>query len=198
MTRTLSARHHAKRPLHLVGIDPGDVTGLAVYELRSKQLVTCESGHFFDVQDRLADYAITPQHLDRMLSSGLANLAEDWWHVAAVVIEDSRGLPVYARHDRQRGRKRDAIVRNVGRVDRDVTLWAEWLRRRGFLVALREPVRGAKWKADTLQQLTGWTTPTNEHARDAARLVWGWTEPELRAWLGQLCGSTPHPTEVVT
>ncbi|MEM6782223.1 MAG: hypothetical protein AAF624_00620 [Bacteroidota bacterium] len=196
--RTRTYRPDNSRPLHLIGLDPGETTGLAVYELRSKQLVACESGHFFDVQDRLADYAASPQHLDRMLSGGLANLAQDWWRVAAVVIEDNRGLPVYARHDRQRGRKRDAIARNVGRVDRDVTLWVEWLRRRDFVVALREPIRGAKWDTETLQRLTGWTTPTNEHARDAARLVWGWTEPELRVWLAQIGEPARRSIEVVT
>ena len=72
--------------------------------------------------------------------------------------------------------------RDVGRVDRDVELWEVWLLSRGLPVRLAEPLRGGKWDAATLEDLSGWTARTNQHGRDAARLVFGTTERHLEVW----------------
>ncbi len=150
--------------LVLVGLDPGVETGLAVWSSTRGSLVHVTSGPFW--------------HVHRVLTA-LCEPAEEasprWsgWRVAGVVIEDPRQLPVYARH-RGAGRgERDRIARSVGRIDRDVDLWAAWLTSVGYAVRLVEPTRRKKWDRDELRRITGWSASTNEHGRDAARLVVG-------------------------
>ena len=98
------------------------------------------------------------------------------WHRGGVllsaVIEDTRSLPVYARHaDKGRG-ERDRVARSVGRVDCLTDLYLDLLHSMAVPVQCVEPARAAKWDADELRRVTGFEGPTNEHGRDAARLVW--------------------------
>ena len=113
--------------------------------------------------------------------------------VVRVVIEDARALPIYGRHGKVRGARRDKLARNVGRVDRETQLWVEYLARRGYRVLLVEPSRGQeKWDAATLKRITRYQGRTNQHGRDAARLVWGrsaWAHGREDA-LGQGVGRT--------
>ncbi len=148
----------------LVGLDPGVETGLAVWSPRRDALVHVTSGPFWHVHRVLTGLCVPA-----------ADASPTWsgWRVAGVVIEDPRRLPVYARH-RGAGRgERDRIARSVGRIDRDVELWAAWLDSVGYTVRLAQPVRRKKWDRDELRRLTGWSASTNEHGRDAARLVVG-------------------------
>jgi len=159
----------------VVGIDPGAETGVAVWSVEAQALLHVGSGHFFDVLALLAS---------RVSLGGVA--AGSSWAVGLVVVEDARRLPIYARRDGLQGRRRDRVCRDVGRVDRDVELWEVWLRSRGLPIRLAEPLRGGKWDAATLEEVAGWTAPTNQHGRDAARLVFGTTERHLQTWGGAL------------
>lgn len=165
-----SAPERSAGPL-VVGIDPGAETGVAVWDSRAQALLHVGSGHFFDVLALL----------DSRVPLG-GEAAGSSWAVGLVVVEDARRLPIYARRDGLRGRRRDRVCRDVGRVDRDVELWEVWLLSRGLPVRLAEPLRGGKWDAATLEDLSGWTARTNQHGRDAARLVFGTTEKHLRTW----------------
>lgn len=140
----------------VLGIDPGTTTGLAAFCPSVRRLA------FVDSAGPLATLRlITAWHREGRL--------------AAAVIEDSRGLPIYARHGRANKGQRDRIARNVGRVDCLTDLYVSLLDSLGVPVTSAEPARAKKWDADTLRRVTGWTDRTNEHGRDAARLVLGCT-----------------------
>jgi hypothetical protein len=105
----------------------------------------------------------------------VTEIAED---VAGVVIEDARSVGLYAKRG-ERGRKRDRVARNVGMIDRDVQLWLDLCDRLGLPVATERPTR-KKWDAETFRNVTGWEGRTNEHARDAGRLVFGRSPAQVR------------------
>lgn len=138
----------------LVGIDPGSSTGLAVFDTDAGDgtgaLTRCEALPFWEAAE-----AVTSISAD----------------VAGVVLEDARRIGLYAKRG-ERGARRDRIARSVGMIDRDVQLWLDLCGRLGLPVATVEPSR-KKWDAETFRRLTGWEGRTNEHARDAARLVFG-------------------------
>lgn len=141
----------------VVGVDPGDVTGLAVYDLAADAgrgaLVAVESLAFWTATARL--HASSPA-------------------VVAVVVEDPRALGLYARHRGLGREQRDRAARCVGQIDRDVNLWAELCRRLGVRCVCVPPRRRAKWNRAELAAATGWTADTSEHGRDAARIAWEW------------------------
>ncbi len=137
----------------LVGLDPGEQTGLALYDPMAGRLRFCTSMSFWKAVQWFGTVA---------------------GPVAVVVIEDARKLPVYGRHRAVRGARRDKLARNIGRIDRDTQLWLEYLTGRGYRVVLSHPsARQQKWSAQTFRQITRYQGRTNEHARDAAQLVWG-------------------------
>lgn len=154
----------------LVGIDPGAETGVAVWSPRRGALLRVASGSFWSVVDLLWQDTLPVGGVNSVKTH---LFGQPRWHVAGVVVEDPRGLPIYARN-RGFGRgAADRIARSVGRIDRDVELWATWLRAQGYAVRLSEPQKRTKWDAADLARYTGWTASTNEHGRDAARLVVG-------------------------
>ena len=162
----------------LVGIDPGAETGVAVWSPRRGALLHVGSASFWAV------VALLAERTEPVGPVGRAGA----WQVAGVVVEDPRRLPIYARNRSRTGAgafgrgEADRIVRSVGRIDRDVELWATWLREAGYVVQLREPQRRRKWDAAELARLTSWTAPTNEHGRDAARLVVGVSASAPQTW----------------
>lgn len=171
--------------LCVVGIDPGDTTGVSVWDVDAQRLVACVGVGFFDALQLLSERAWS---VGDDYDEGTRG---PWWPVGLVVVEDNRRLPIYARHDRVRGRERDRLCRNVGRIDRDVELWATWCTREGYAVRLAEPLRGGKWDAAKLRAVTGWEAPTNEHGRDAARLVVGTNRRHVERWGKASAEGTP-------
>lgn len=161
----------------VVGIDPGEVTGVAAWDVETQSFTHVGSGSFFEVLGLLDKHvaATPPAEVHRPEPV-------EGWSVGLVVVEDARRLPIYASRDGVRGRRRDRLCRSVGRIDRDVQLWVDWLRARGLPVRLAEPLRGGKWDAAMLARLSGWTEPTNQLARDAARLVFGTTARHFETW----------------
>ncbi|GAB5518814.1 MAG: hypothetical protein RhofKO_10650 [Rhodothermales bacterium] len=152
------------KPHLILGIDPGTTTGLAAYYPSTQRLTECTSAAFWQVL-HLVRTTYPPE--------GRAGIGK----VAAVIVEDARSLPLYARHRNTKREARDRVARNVGRVDMVTTLIIEWLQAKGYHVQTETPQRRKKWDADTLARLTGYTLPTNEHGRDAARLVVGRSVP---------------------
>jgi hypothetical protein len=135
----------------LAGIDPGTRTGFALYDADAGTLRRVEAMPFWEAAEVLSVSAET---------------------VAAVVIEDARRIGLYAKHRSLSGRRRDRAARSVGMIDRDVQLWLDLCRRLRLPVVTAEPTR-SKWDAETFRRVTGWGGRTNEHGRDAARLVYG-------------------------
>lgn len=142
----------------VLGLDPGLSTGLAGYDPEADALSFVASAR---------PLAVLPQ-LARWAGAGL---------ILGAYVEDSRSLPIYARNrDADRG-TRDRIARSVGRVDALTDLYLATLDDLGVPTACVEPVRAAKWDSERLLRLTGYDRPTNEHGRDAARLVYGCSIP---------------------
>jgi len=143
------------KPEVVIGIDPGTRTGIAFCLPVGVREGKWRSGwnlcglEFFEaidvVQEIASQYAI------------------------ALVIEDARKLPQYAR---TRSKADSAAVtfrkgRNAGVTDRDTTLWEAFARRRGLPYALTSPAR--KLEQAVVFRETG--IVSNQHERDAYRIA---------------------------
>lgn len=137
----------------LLGLDPGTTTGHALVS---------PSG---DVE---AVGSAGPLRTVRLVEGWAAS-----GQLAGAYVEDARGLPIYARHRGANRGERDRIARGVGGVDLLTGLYLDLLGSLDVPVVAVEPSRQPKWDAETCARITGWTGRTNEHARDALRLVYG-------------------------
>ncbi len=149
-------RYRAAEPAapFVLGIDPGQTTGLAGYDPARRALAFVTSAG--------------PLATVRQLEA---------WHVAglllAVYVEDATGLPLYARHRQTARGERDRIARSVGRVDALTDLYLDACAALGVPAVPVEPVRSKKWDAEALRRVTGYAGRSNVHGRDAARICWG-------------------------
>jgi len=133
-----------------IGIDPGKVTGFAVYNVASGALVELRSMNFWSAFWRVRDFS--PHLLSR------------------VVVEVPESKHVW--QDKAKGER--ALLRqgiNVGSVIRESELLAEGLSVLGYPVVTVHPRR--KVNHATFQKVTGWTERTNQHQRDAGLLCFG-------------------------
>lgn len=165
--RPVPAASDASRARVLIGIDPGKQTGVAIYDPEAGALLFCRALSFWN-----AALGLLQGHTLRDVFTG--DFDPDASAVACAVIEDARRVGLYHRHRSLQGQRRDAAARSVGEIDAQTRLWTEFFALLGIPVVTVEPTR-KKWDAETFQQITGFEGPTNEHARDAARLVWGLT-----------------------
>ena len=63
-------------------------------------------------------------------------------------------------------------AQGVGSVKRDAQIWEDWCKEQDINYKMIHPAANAtKTKADVFKKRTGWIERTNEHARDAAMLV---------------------------
>lgn len=63
-------------------------------------------------------------------------------------------------------------AQGVGSVKRDAQIWEEWCKEQDLNYIMIHPkANTTKTKADVFKKRTGWLGRTNEHARDAAMLV---------------------------
>jgi len=130
-----------------LGIDPGVQTGYAAW---------CDETH------RLLDVC----SLSIIEAMARAEIMHRAGSLHSVTIEDARLRTWF-------GSKGREALQGAGSIKRDCSIWMEWA---GFYnVALRsvKPAAGAtKWDAERFRRVTGWAGRTNEHARDAALLVY--------------------------
>ncbi len=67
-----------------------------------------------------------------------------------------------------------ARLQGAGSVKRDAQIWEDWCKENGYEVVFVKPMgKGLKKSADEFKRITGWQGRTNEHARDAAMIVYG-------------------------
>ncbi|RZG78366.1 hypothetical protein EXE10_18270 [Acinetobacter sp. WCHAc060033] len=65
-------------------------------------------------------------------------------------------------------------AQGVGSVKRDAQIWEDWCKEQELNYLMVHPKANAtKTKAISFKKITGWAGRTNEHARDAAMLVFG-------------------------
>jgi hypothetical protein len=135
-------------PQIVIGIDPGAVTGLAVWDAKERRLR--------DVNSMPIHEAMREVDAERR-AGGLR----------MVVFEDARLRSWFGAAGREK-------LQGAGSIKRDCAIWADYLADIGVPFKQVKPQKGAtKWTAERFRQMTGWTGRCNEHARDAALLVWG-------------------------
>lgn len=132
-----------------IGIDPGVNTGVAVWDLSAQR--------FRDVASMAA--------VDAML---LVELASRHNVIKVVRFEDANLRTGWF------GANSRAKAQGAGSIKRECAIWRDWLKAHSIeALAVSPKDKGAKVDADRFAKLTGWAGRTNEHARDAAMLVWG-------------------------
>lgn len=139
-----------------IGIDPGKSTGFAIWD--GKKITRMGTTDFWGVVE--------------VVKSCVDNGDE-----VEVVLEDpSQNKPVFSRDLRgsrqQVAKKMQRIGQNVGMNKKEALLLAEYLQKEGIACRRVQPTK-SKWSAKDLKTYTGITKRTNEHVRDAIRLVYG-------------------------
>ena len=134
---------------YLIGIDTGVNTGYAVAEDKGN------GGELFEVRSLTITQAMS-RTLEFVVHYGKENVC--------LFIEDARQRTWFTG-----GREK---AQGVGSVKRDAQIWEDWCTEQGIHFKMIHPAANAtKMKAPEFKRMTGWTGRTNEHARDAAMLV---------------------------
>lgn len=143
-------------PVLDIGLDPGVVTGFAIWDSAARQLLQVTSLPIHEAMDRVRD----------MVQAG---------SVRKVRFEDARKRDTwFGKMDKKQEKYGAAVREGVGSVKRDCAIWEGYLTSLGVPFEAIKPSKGStKWDAAYLKRVTGWSQQTNEHARDAAVLVYG-------------------------
>lgn len=136
-----------------IGIDPGEHTGIAVWDGGLKTFLLIQT---------------MPLHraLDEVRK----------WHASqrtvTVVFEDARQRQWFQK-ERSVSEYRGKLM-GAGAAKRDARIWEEFLTDRGIpFVAQAPAARMTKWNQAQFERFTGFKGRTSNHARDAALLVYG-------------------------
>jgi len=131
----------------IIGIDPGQRTGIAVY--RDGALIELRT--------------VSPEQI----AGVLIELAPE-----LVVLEDSRQQSaVFSRGANPRAMLK--IARNVGEIDQLCRQIDELCKRMGIACLGVSPLRkGSKLSAARFREITGWAGRSNQHERDSAMVAW--------------------------
>ena len=134
----------------LIGIDPGVNTGFAV----SKNGVLID---VFSCKIHGALKLVDAYIMDNLDSTPI------------IYVEDARKRKYFGKNSNEK-------LQGAGSVKRDCKIWEDFLIGHGvkfFLVDPKDQKGATKKTADEFKVLTGWQGRTNEHARDAALLIFG-------------------------
>ena len=135
---------------YFIGIDPGKNTGMAVYDKKEKRLLSVES---------VAIHVCFQKVILFVKKYGRSNVF--------IRIEDARLRTWF-------GDSGPEKWKGAGSIMRDCTIWEDFLKDLGASFELVAPRRNkTKTDASFFKKATGWIGRTNEHARDAAMLVYG-------------------------
>lgn len=136
-----------KKYSHVIGIDPGTNTGLAIWSRVKKEYSLIKTCSIVEAQD------IILKCYD--------------CHHTFIRIEDARQRTWFGSVGRE-------VLQGVGSVKRDCNIWEEFCRYYGYEFELVHPKRSkTKMSVKQFKALTGYKGSTSEHARDAAMLVFG-------------------------
>ena len=128
-----------------IGIDPGVNTGIAVYDMETKGIISVNTVDIHIAMNRI---------------SGNKEL------IKLVRFEDAR-LRKYITGGREK-------LQGAGSIKRDCKIWEDYLTWLGIPFQMVAPKDNrTKLKADRFEVITGYLHSTNEHGRDAAMLVYG-------------------------
>lgn len=131
--------------IYAIGIDPGAITGWAVWDTQEKKFVEIESSGIIHAYRSILDY------------KGTCKLR----------IEDARKRTWYGKAGRGK-------LQGVGSVKRDCKIWVEICEYHSIPYELVHPKNNTtKLDTKTFKSITGWEGQTNMHKRDAGMLVYG-------------------------
>jgi hypothetical protein len=132
---------------YLIGIDCGVHTGVAIWDRKNRRFEQIQSMPLHQALEKVSVWARIPG--------------------VHVRVEDARKRKWFGKSGREQ-------LQGAGSVKRDAKIWEEFLTDNNISFEMVAPKNNAtKLKAPAFRQLTGWTQKTNEHARDAAMLVFG-------------------------
>ncbi|WP_284118254.1 hypothetical protein [Acinetobacter seifertii] len=143
----------------LIGIDTRVNTGFAVAFDQGK------GGQLKEVESLTITRAMS-KVLERAKENGKENLM--------LFIEDARLRTWFGRIDSEQKKYGAGVREGIGSVKRDAQIWEDWCKEQGLKYQMIHPAANkTKTDAKYFSKLTGWAKRTNEHARDAAMLVFG-------------------------
>lgn len=143
----------------LIGVDTGVHTGFAVAIDQGKGGVLQAVGSLTITQAMSKVLELVDVH-------GKANIM--------LYIEDARLRTWFGRIDSEQKKYGAGVREGIGSVKRDAQIWEDWCKEQGLKYKMIHPAANkTKTDAKYFSKLTGWAKRTNEHARDAAMLVFG-------------------------
>lgn len=142
-----------------IGIDPGENTGMAVWDSASRSFLEVATLPLWEALEQVKRW-----HYACLLAPVQVDLL--------VVFEDARQRTWFA-PERNRSEYRGKLM-GAGAAKRDSKIWEEFLEGQHIPFRAQGPrPGGTKWNKEYWYQVTGWKGRTSEHARDAALLVMG-------------------------
>ena len=136
-----------------IGIDPGVSTGYALWE---DDKLYVDTGTFWSVVGTLEQFG--------------RDARPEGTEIVVVIEDPNLNRPVFPRGVNPAMMLK--VAQNVGANKRDAQLLIEWAESWELEVRRVRPV-SKKWDAETFQKITGYNGRTSQHARDAAKLVYG-------------------------
>jgi hypothetical protein len=142
-----------------IGIDPGKNTGFAVWDCAAQEFIEIMTYDFWSAY----------------------NEGIGWWARARmdgrkmlIRVEDPRGHSTIYNRNRGKGgsRVQAKIAQNVGMNKQQAGLLIKGFQRAGIPTQGIVP-KSKKWSHRMFKNLSGWNQQTNEHERDAGKLVIG-------------------------
>ena len=154
-----------------IGIDPGDNTGLAVWDSHARAFLVVATLPLHKAMQEVIKWAHAPETACYRKGSKVR-----------VVCEDARQRTWFA-PERNASEYRGKLM-GAGAAKRDAKIWEEFLSDKdvampydyesGLTFEMHKPQKGGtKWPAETFAAVTGYRGRTSEHSRDAALLVYG-------------------------
>lgn len=138
---------------YAVGIDAGKTTGVALLDLEEDTFVDFFTTTFWGVyHHRWKEYEVTPD-------------------TATYVIERPRKGFVYQSHGKQKPLVMNNIAFKAGENNRESSLLVEAFTDLGYEVEVWTP-RSKKWSHSQLSEIVDVQDKTNEHVRDAIKILW--------------------------
>jgi hypothetical protein len=133
---------------YYIGIDPGVVTGFAIWDKNEKRFTCVQSDSLHDCLLRIQNC------IDNDMSF-------------FVRVEDARKRAWFGKSGREQ-------LQGAGSIKRDCKIWEDYLKDVGVNYEMVAPKNNrTKLNDEAFRKMTGHKERTNEHARDAAMLVFG-------------------------
>lgn len=156
-----------KHPICVVGIDPGEQTGVARYDKFNCKIGAVHTFDFWDAYSWILTHPIESTIV--VVENGSLNKTS--YHRADLrVREDLIARTGQSNLDIER-KAQDRASRNVGSNNRESVLLMRGIARAGFAVLQVRPQK-TKWDKNECAAITGYLHTTNSHTRDAIRLAW--------------------------